>query len=157
MSGSSASGTRPAASSAARPTGRVHTRDRPVTREREALEDWLCAVMEEYDDLAELTNTDRAADVCCLGAALLATPEGAALAARLDAGQPSDMTGGRLRKIASWLDLYDRMGEQFVALTVDRDDAAKVEKLLAVLRSKDVQNDLRRWADLIDATEPDEG
>lgn len=55
-----------------------------MSPEREALQNWLCAVMDEYDDAAELTNTDRGADVCCLGAALMATPEGAALARRLD-------------------------------------------------------------------------
>lgn len=60
-----------------------------------------------------------------------------------------EMTGEKLRSIASWLDTYDAIVEQ-VIITVEGGIDLDGKKLTAV-RGKDVQDDLRRWADELDA------
>lgn len=64
---------------------------------------------------------------------------------------PEGMTAERLRAIAKWLDTYDAIVER-VIFTMDGDDVLTGEQLNAV-RGKDVQGDLRRWADVIEAAE----
>lgn len=63
---------------------------------------------------------------------------------------PEGMTASKLRAIADWLDLYDKMGEKFVVAVEGYEDI-KGEAIMA-LRGKGVQDDLRRWADAIDST-----
>ena len=79
---------------------------------------------------------------------------------------PSTITPEKLREIAGWLDTYDKMGVQFIRLTeslVEKSHqlapkglldlrarrAGKVKELLDIVRSSEVQDDLRAWADAI--------
>jgi hypothetical protein len=69
---------------------------------------------------------------------------------------PEGMTAEKLRTIAGWLDTYDRLAARYVDLievlvekgltTVNAD----YEAALRVAAGKEVQDDLRRWADAID-------
>lgn len=61
---------------------------------------------------------------------------------------PEGMTAEKLREIANWLDTYDKIIER-VIFTMGGDDVLDGEALIAV-RGKEVQEDLRRWADEID-------
>lgn len=66
---------------------------------------------------------------------------------------PEGMTAEKLRDIADWLDLYDRLAESYINLieSIGRTPAsADVEATIAVVRGEEVQNDLRHWADAID-------
>jgi hypothetical protein len=61
---------------------------------------------------------------------------------------PEGMTAEKLRTLAEWFDTYDAIIEQ-VIFTLDGEEATDGKALVAV-RGKDVQEDLRRWADDID-------
>lgn len=61
---------------------------------------------------------------------------------------PEGMTAEKLRILADWLDTYDIIIER-VVFTQGGDDVLAGEQLVAV-RGKEVQDDLRRWADDID-------
>lgn len=62
---------------------------------------------------------------------------------------PEGLTPDKLRSIANWFDTYDVIIER-VIFTMGGDDVLDGERLIAV-RGKDVQVDLRRWADAIEA------
>lgn len=60
---------------------------------------------------------------------------------------PEGMTAEKLRWIADWLDTYDNMAEKILGvgeMTPDR------MKTLTAIRGKEVQADLRQWADAIE-------
>ena len=67
-----------------------------------------------------------------------------------DAAEPpsinplSDMTGDKLRAVAHWLDAYDAMAIQYLA---DKNPEAKV---IEAITGKQIQEDLRRWAGVLD-------
>lgn len=69
--------------------------------------------------------------------------------------QPRELTPDNLRIIADWLDTYDKMA----ILYLDTDEAKRSytpeqrEKALATCAGKQIQDDLRRWADDIDNEE----
>lgn len=58
------------------------------------------------------------------------------------------MTSEKLRAVASWLDTYDAIVER-VVFAIGGEDVLDGERLVAI-RGKEVQDDLRRWADDID-------
>lgn len=60
---------------------------------------------------------------------------------------PEGMTAEKLRDIANWLDLYDKMGEKFIVEIEGKEYDG--EAIMAV-RGKGVQDALRRWADEIE-------
>lgn len=63
---------------------------------------------------------------------------------------PDGMTAWKLREIANWLDTYDQMAEQYINLMCLDKSPVEVDELLAAVRGKEVQDDLRAWADAID-------
>jgi hypothetical protein len=65
---------------------------------------------------------------------------------------PEGMTAEKLRYIADWLDIYDRMAVRYIEAIVASGGAAPAEgeRAQMVVRSKEVQDDLRRWAAHID-------
>lgn len=66
---------------------------------------------------------------------------------------PKGMTAEKLRDIAAWLTMYDTLAESYIRVTRNLNSNIRtkdVEEMLAAVRSKDVQKDLRRWADEID-------
>lgn len=66
---------------------------------------------------------------------------------------PEGMTAEKLREVADWLDTYDSLATSYISLIhtlrVKR-DITTIVSLLETVQSKDVQADLRRWADDID-------
>lgn len=65
---------------------------------------------------------------------------------------PEGMTAEKLREIANWLDTYDRLAEQYLDLLEGAGFPGTGEALIAV-QGKEVQDDLRRWADEVDWSE----
>lgn len=66
---------------------------------------------------------------------------------------PEGMTAEKLRDIAEWLDLYDRLAVSYIKFieSIGRTPAsANVEAALDVVRGESAQSDLRAWADAID-------
>lgn len=66
---------------------------------------------------------------------------------------PRGMTAEKLRAIADWLDTYDLMAEQYIGIveTLVRQgllhsSAVEHQEVLAVVRSSEIQDELRRWA-----------
>lgn len=71
-----------------------------------------------------------------------------------DSRVPEGMTPEALRTIADWLDTYDRMGEAF-ADACERSGIGTPKTVIAVraaVTGTEVQDDLRRWADELDAS-----
>lgn len=60
----------------------------------------------------------------------------------------------KLRTVADWLDTYDSMAALWLD-AMQRDE--RVERALAATQGKEVQADLRAWADRIDALTADQG
>lgn len=60
---------------------------------------------------------------------------------------PEDMTPGKLRYIADWLDIFDKITQSYIDLLNFETDEA--EQALYAVRKKEVQDDLRSWADHI--------
>lgn len=67
---------------------------------------------------------------------------------------PEGMTPEKLRTIADWLDTYDHMAEKYItaammsALPLEADRAERVRE---VVRSSEIQDELRQWANAIEA------
>ena len=79
--------------------------------------------------------------VCMVAQAALRTQLNEAVRLFQDECHPT-----KLRKIAEWLDTYDKMAEMFISNQYEeRPD------LIEIVKGKGVQEDLRRWADDIDA------
>ena len=57
-----------------------------------------------------------------------------------------------MRAIADWLDTYDRMAELFVQMRSSKYPVSEETqtKALEAVRGKDVQKDLRDWADILE-------
>jgi hypothetical protein len=65
---------------------------------------------------------------------------------------PEGMTADKLRTIAGWLDTYDKLAERFVALTRSAIQQEAAATMLVTVRGSEVQDDLRHWAEAIDAS-----
>jgi hypothetical protein len=65
---------------------------------------------------------------------------------------PEGLTSTKLRQLANWFDTYDRMAEKYIEATSDQFDPLRIAELLAIVRGDGVQDDLRRWADDLDAS-----
>ena len=65
---------------------------------------------------------------------------------------PEGMTAEKLRYIADWLDIYDRMADQYVSALVAGGGLVPTdaERAKVAVRSKEVQTDLRAWANAIE-------
>lgn len=63
----------------------------------------------------------------------------------MPASVPDGMTPEKLRAVAHWLDTYDELFEHIV-IQVKGDIEIQGDALIAA-RGKEVQTDLRRWAD----------
>lgn len=66
---------------------------------------------------------------------------------------PEGMTAEKLRAVADWLDIYDRMGESYL-YHIEHSGWSSTEDLAEVrltISSKEVQEDLLRWADEIES------
>lgn len=62
------------------------------------------------------------------------------------------MTPEKLREIADWFDAYDELAESYLALVGSYElvrDGERLASALVAVRGKEVQTDLRRWADAI--------
>ncbi len=66
--------------------------------------------------------------------------------------RPPEMTAEKLRTLASWLDTYDRMAAVFWDLCekLEVRPPEELQKAREVSAGKEVQVDLRAWADAID-------
>lgn len=66
---------------------------------------------------------------------------------------PKGMTPEKLRTLADWLDIYDRMGQVFVDAVERGGDVIpdEVAEARGIVGGTEVQDDLRRWADEIEA------
>lgn len=65
---------------------------------------------------------------------------------------PEGMTAEKLRKVADWLDTYDTMAAEFIAIC-ERSGVGPPETLKgarAACAGTEVQDDLRAWADTLD-------
>lgn len=71
---------------------------------------------------------------------------------------PEGMTAEKLRYIADWLDIYDRMAGRYIEAVVAGGGTAPTaaERAQMAVRSEEVQDDLRRWAAHIDSSRPKE-
>ncbi len=65
---------------------------------------------------------------------------------------PAGMTSEKLREIANWLDTYDLLAEKYLDL-LEQAGVTGTYKALVACRGKEVQDDLRNWADDIDWAE----
>lgn len=63
---------------------------------------------------------------------------------------PDDMTAEKLRTIADWLDTYDLLAQAHIDLLEAIGTTHDLTAASAVAASKEVQADLRRWADDLD-------
>ena len=61
---------------------------------------------------------------------------------------PHDMTPTKLRKIAEWLDTYDRFAAAMIRQLGDRPGS---DEALSIIDDDEVQADLRRWAEQLEA------
>ena len=67
-------------------------------------------------------------------------------------GPDEPLTPGALRTIANWLDTYDQMAERYWQI-LEANGIGDPEQLAAAREAtarKDMQNDLRRWANEMD-------
>ena len=67
-------------------------------------------------------------------------------------GEP--LTPGALRTVASWLDLYDEMAGRYCDLleAAGLEDPERLQRVRAATSSTEMQDDLRRWADEMEAS-----
>lgn len=82
------------------------------------------------------------------------TDDGSLYCPTCDARDAADKpTAERLRRVAAWLDTYDALAASYFDL-LERDGLAVPEELVdvrAAASGKEVQSDLRRWADAIES------
>ena len=71
----------------------------------------------------------------------------------LQGGGP--MTAEKLREIANWLDLYDRIAARYLDILGDEGvvDPESLERARDVVASDEIQQDLRRWADELEESQ----
>lgn len=70
---------------------------------------------------------------------------------------PEGMTAWKLREIANWLDTYDELAEAYMRLRREQGDpgiAEAVKSALSVVRGKEVQDELRAWANQLPPITP---
>jgi hypothetical protein len=67
---------------------------------------------------------------------------------------PEGMTADALRNMARWFDLYDEMADAYFSALVKGGVAteADVVKSRAAVHGREIQDDLLRWAALIDGS-----
>ncbi len=63
-----------------------------------------------------------------------------------------DMTPGRLREIADWLDTLDRACQVLLSLMPLGQRDSVWDKAMNTVKGKEIQDDLRRWADEMESS-----